>query len=92
MFFSLGKKSEKLWQRYSIYLKITNLQISKFALTTGTYKWWGNMRLWELWEVRAARAMVGGVGGASRTGEVGGVGAMGVVGGMGAWEEKIMEK
>jgi hypothetical protein len=31
MFFSLGKKSEKLWQRYSIYLKITNLQISKFA-------------------------------------------------------------
>jgi hypothetical protein len=56
MFFSLGKKSEKLWQRYSIYLKITNLQISKFALTTRTYKWWGNMRLWELWEVRAARA------------------------------------
>ncbi len=72
MFFSLGKKSEKLWQRYSIYLKITNLQISKFALTTGTYKWWGNMRLWERWEVRAARAMVGVVG------------AMGAMGAMGA--------
>ena len=58
-------------------MKITNLQISKFALTTGTYKWWGNMRLWERWEVRAVRAMVGVVG---AMGVMGAMGAMGVMG------------